>query len=235
MADKKRKKIKKGQKEVEKPISKETQIKKENEIVRNVLIAIIAFMVILLFIGLALKSAGGFKYEGVKFNVKKFCDAGPPCLTTYKTSLPVKNNGTYIRVTSKLNKTNDYNFYLRNDPRKLDVKFEGTLVLKKIMVFNSEEDFVCEGKGAIAGANINQLYSVLGIDVMKDENATCDSLERYMLVTVKSDNKTSIEQVGPACYNINIKDCEVLEGTEKFMIETLIKINKILNNETVAG
>jgi hypothetical protein len=234
MVEKKRKKIKAIKKESEKPVSKEEQAKKENKIVRNLLIMVVVFMAGLLLLGLALKSSGSFKYEGIKFNVKKFCDSGP-CLITYQTSLPVKIDETGTRITLPANKTADYNFYLRNDPRKLDVEFNGTLVLKKIMVLNSKDNFTCEGRGGIAGANLNQLYWILGINVIKDENATCDISGRYMLVTVQPGNKTSIEQVGPACYNINIKDCEVLEGTEKFMLETFVKINKLLDNATAAS
>ena len=234
-AKKEHKEIKKENKEIEKSIRKKEQIKAENKIVKNILIIIFVIAVGIFLFMLILKSIGSFTYEGVKFETKKFCDAGPPCLITYKTMLPVKVNGTDTRIALPSNKTADYNFYLRNDPRKLDVEFNGNLTLKKIMVLNSEDNFTCEGKGAIAGANLNQLYRLLGISVIKDENATCDSLERYMLVTIKPGNETSVEQVGPVCYNINIKDCEVLEGTEKFMIETFVKINKMLNNETAAG
>ena len=49
-----------------------------------------------------------------------------------------------------------------------------------------------------------------------------------MFVKLQEANKTSIEQVGPACYNININNCEILEGTERFMIETFVEINKKL-------
>ena len=49
-----------------------------------------------------------------------------------------------------------------------------------------------------------------------------------MFVLIQESNRTSIEQFGPACYNINIKNCEILKGTERFMIDTFVEINKIL-------
>jgi len=39
---------------------------------------------------------------------------------------------------------------------------------------------------------------------------------------------TKIEQFGTACYDIYIKNCEILEGTERFMFETLVKVNEAL-------
>jgi len=224
------KKIKKEKREMEKTSKGGEQMKTENKIVRNIVIGIFLFAICIFLVILFLKSSGEFTYQGVKFEVKKFCDSGPPCLVMYKTTLPVKSNGTDFLVTTLSQKTNDYNFYLRNDPRKLNVPFNGTLVIKKDLVFNSEEVNSCPA-GA-AGPNFNLLYYHLEIHVFKNESLTCDPLGRYTLITVKPGNETSIEQIGPACYNINIKDCQILEGTEKFMLETFVQINKLLNNQT---
>jgi len=49
-----------------------------------------------------------------------------------------------------------------------------------------------------------------------------------MFVLIQESTRTSIEQFGPACYNINIKNCEILEGTERFLADTFVEINKIL-------
>ena len=215
--------------------NKEEQVKQQNRLLKNFFITIgiivLVFFMVIFFYNLR----NNFKYDGLDFERVKFCDSGPPCLITYKTSLPVKVEGKNITISTNAVKTNDYNFYLRNDPRKLSVDFNGTISLKRIMVLNSTEDFVCNGNGGIAGANLVQLYNILGTKVIKDENATCDSQGRYMFVNLQEGNKTSIEQFGPSCYNINIKDCEILEGTEKFMIETFLKVNNILNNQTNQG
>ncbi|MCX6749699.1 MAG: hypothetical protein NTW17_03075 [Candidatus Pacearchaeota archaeon] len=208
------------------------QARKENKILKSILGVILTISIAVFLFVVISNSLGNFTYKGVKFEKVKFCDS-QPCLVTYKTSLPVRVNGTIIKVAYPYQKTNDYNFYLRNDPRELNVEFDGNITLKEIMVLNADDSLSCEGKGVIGTANINRLYQILGTEVIRDENATCDLLGRYSLVTVQPGNKTSIEKIGPACYNINIKDCEVLEGTEKFMVETLIKINKILKNETV--
>jgi hypothetical protein len=162
----------------------------------------------------------------------KFCDSGPPCLVTYRTTLPVRTLGNSLVVSNPSEKDADYNIFLRNDPRKLDVNFTGELFSSGNMVLNSEDSFTCGGKGAIAAANLVQLYKLLGTNVITDENATCDPQGRYIFVDVKPENFTSVEQFGPVCYDINVKDCEILEGTERFMLETLIKVNAKLNNQT---
>jgi len=226
MPNKRRKKLIKEERAENKDnrmVNKAEQAIAHNKILKNILIIIFiiaAAFAAFIFISNSLTK---FEYRGLQFEVVKFCDSGPPCLVTYRTSVPVRSsNGEIV----------PYNFYLRNDPRKLDVNFNGQIIFKENMVLNSEEDFICNGKGAIAGANLVQLYQILGTNVMKDENATCDPFGRYTLVTVKPGNETRIEHLWPTCYNIYIKDCEVLEGTEKFMIETFVEFNKALQNQS---
>ena len=232
MATKKEKKSK-GKKErvkeeVKESVSREEQIKAQNKILKNILIGIVVIIVgIFLFVVIS-NSLSRFEYRGVDFEIVRFCDAGPPCLVTYRTSLPVKTVGTNIVIVKPSEKDADYNFYLRNDPRELNVNFTGEIFFSNNMVLNSEEPFICDGKGAIAAANLIQLYEVLGTKVINDENATCDLLGRYLFVQVNPGNKTRVRQFGPGCYNIDIKDCEILEGTERFMIETLVKVNEDL-------
>jgi hypothetical protein len=206
---------KKEESEEVKLASKKEQIKNENKILRNLLIGIGVFILAILFFVFVLGSIRHFEYEGLEFEVVKFCDA-KPCLITYQTALKVMFEGNVI----------PYNFYLRNDPRDLgeEVNFEGELVLLENMVIESEEGFNCDGDGIIAMKNLVTLYDVVGINVMKDETASCPEDETYMFVRVQLGDETSIEQFGPSCYNININNCEILEGTERFMIETFVEL-----------
>ena len=106
--------------------------------------------------------------------------------------------------------------------------FNGSVRFAENMVLNSEEGFFCDGYGAIAGANFNQLFKVLRTNVVTDKNAMCDQEQRYVFIEVKPGDETRIEEYSRSCYNIYIKDCEILKGTEKFMIEALIKVNEDL-------
>jgi hypothetical protein len=153
-----------------------------------------------------------FDYKGVTFNV-----VNEGNLVLYHTSFPVAYNGGVA----------DYNIYLRNDPREIaeTVPAKGTLLDIQDTVINITQEFNCDGKQMIAIANLNNLYSAIGKKLITDENASCDSLGRYMYVVIQPGNETSVEKFGPNCYNINIKDCEILEGTERFIAGLLVKIN----------
>jgi hypothetical protein len=201
--------------EEEKPASLE-QMKKEKKIFLNVglvlLGLVLMFAAFLFFVSLT----NHFEVNGVKFTIDKNTIVG---VTLYKTSLPVSINGTRA----------DYNFWLRTDPRKVsNINFSGNLVFQKNMVINTTDSLNCNGDGIIATANILNLYKILGIQVMKDENASCDSQGRYMYVNIQKGNQTKVEQFGPECYNIEVTNCEVLPATERFMLETFTDVNQKL-------
>lgn len=203
-----KKKVKKGKKKT----SGKKQIKQENKILKIFVFGIIGFILTIMLFAFFMNSLSNFEYEGVKFKTVKEGE-----LVLYRTAIPVTYRGV----------ENEYNFYLRNDPRKLDVSFDSGLDLLKNVVINETGNFLCDGDGVIAIANMVNLYEVIGIDVIKDDTADCDFQGRYMFIRLLQGNETSIEKFGPSCYNININNCEVLEGTERFMIETFIEVNKL--------
>ncbi len=200
----------------------EDSIKKsdsQNKTLRNILIGIGIISVLFLVIVFFINSTKQFEYRGVKFNNIKEGD-----LILYQTSIPVKYND---KTTGKTIDA-DYNFYLRNDPRKLDkIPFNGEIILSKNMVINSSGNFNCNGDGIIGVANLVKLYEILGVNVIKDPNATCDELGRYMFVQMQSGETTSVEKTGPICYTININNCEILKATEKLMIEIFVRFNEV--------
>lgn len=193
-------------------IDKEWQVKKENKLLRNILLFVGGFLIVFALIFFIINAPNKFDYKGVTFNVVNEGD-----LVLYHTSFPVAYNGGVA----------DYNIYLRNDPREIaeTVPAKGTLLDIQDTVINITQEFNCDGKQMIAIANLNNLYNAIGRKLITDENASCDSLGRYMYVVIQPGNETSVEKFGPNCYNINIKDCEILEGTERFIAGLLVKIN----------
>lgn len=191
---------------------KKSDIKKENRILRNIFISIGIFILVLLIIIFVARTATNFKYKGVKFDIVK-----EGKLILYHTSFPVIYNGT----------NNMYNIFLRNDPRELEGKIpaKGTLLSLDDTVINITQEFDCNGDEVIAIANLVNLYNAIGKNIMRDENASCDSLGRYMYLQIQPGNETNIEMFGPNCYNININNCEILEGTERFILGMLVKIH----------
>ena len=192
----------------------EKEIDEQNKMLKNIFIGIGIFIFIILLGAFFVNSVRHFEYKEIKFNIVKEGE-----IIFYNTAFPMYHSMTGKHVA-------DYNFYIRNDPRKLEkILFDGELVLLDNLVVNMSEDFHCDGDGIIAIANLVKLYEVIGTKVMKDENANCDSRGRYMFIRIQDGNETSIEQFGPACYNINVNDCEILEATERFMTETFVHIN----------
>jgi len=216
-----------GKKKKEREVKKKRVRKKQNDydkILKNFLIVagIVLFLfLVVMFVNNQKKS---FDYKGVEFDVVEFCDAGPPCLVTYHTKLPVIYEG----------KEGIYNFYLRNDPRQLEneVLFNGEFDLEEEMYIDITFDKSCEGFEQIAMENFRQLHNIAGTSMLNGKNETCDSATEkggmYVVIQESDNGETSVEQTGSSCYDIKIKDCEIIEGTERFMIETFVKVNKWL-------
>lgn len=194
---------------------KKKKVDAYNIILRNFFILIGIIIVIVLGFNIASNAIKEFEYQGVSFEIVKEGN-----IIFYQTSLPV----TYQDEIA------DYNFYLRNDPRKLEeVDFDGEMIFLRMVVLNSTEDFGCEGDGIIAIANLVNLYKILGSDVIKNENATCDNQGLYTFLQISEGNETKVEQINDACYSLEVNNCEILESTERFMLEMFVEVQDILN------
>lgn len=194
----------------EQKIETPNQTKYHNKLLKNFLIAVGIFTLIMIFVIISIYSAKNFEYKGIKFDVIREGN-----VIFYHTSFPMILDGRPI----------NYNVFLRNDPRKLNkIPFEGNLNLLEMMVINNTESFVCDGDGGIAILNFQQILGNFGMDFMKDPLANCDSEGRYMFIQILEGDVTKIEQTGPACYNLYVNDCEILKVTERFLIESLIEL-----------
>jgi hypothetical protein len=196
-------------------IKKSKKKTKEEKILRNLFISIGVLILLIAMIYFSFYSASNFGHENVKFKIIKEGQ-----LIFYNTAFAIVNqDGEQV---------GDYNFYIRNDPRELSelVPFEGELFIANNVVFNFSEDLSCDGDEIIALANLQKPFEVMGVNVMRDESASCDILGKYMYVNIMEGNETKVEQFGPACYNIVFKDCEILEATERMMLEIFIRLNE---------
>jgi hypothetical protein len=185
---------------------------KENKILKIILLIIGFFFLAIIVSFVMMRISSHPKYGGLTFNVVQEGE-----LKFYQTSFPIIYKGDVAK----------YNIYLRKNPNELkrNVPFTGEISSIQDTVIDIKEEFDCDGDQVIAIANIVNLYGAVNKKIMRDENASCDELGRYMYLVVQSGEETSVEQFGPNCYNINIKDCEILEGTERYIIEMLAKIN----------
>lgn len=201
----------------------ENKIKKEKIMGgKRIFFIISGFIVVASIIAwFLINSTTHFDYKGIKFYIEN--ESGR---ISYKTSLPA----TYTDEKTGKVTSEDYNLYFRNDPRLEKVNFDGEMVLRKNMVLNITEEFKdCNEEKNIALKNLINLYSLIGTKVIKNETKDCDYIfGRYSWVNIHKGAKTEIVEVGikGGCYNVHIKDCEISEGVERFLLETLIRLNK---------
>jgi hypothetical protein len=202
----------------EEKLASKGQIKKEKKVFVVIIILMIGLAGLFAAFYFLSDSFNHMNIQGVKFTIDKTVMAGK---TLYKTSIPATINGS--KVT--------YNFWLRGNPKITEqIPFEGNLTVMKNMVLNQTSNFNCNGDGIIGIANLVKLYNIVGSEVIADKNATCDGNGRYVFINIQNGNETKITQTGKTCYNIQVKDCEILPATERFMIETFIKIDKYVNS-----
>ena len=212
----------KGFEKDEKP--SKNQVEKENKILRNFFIGLIIIVLGILAFYLFIDNAKHFTFDGMNFDVVKYCDT-KPCLVVYQTSFPVLNNGV----------PTSYNFYLRNDPRKLNVPFDGEISFsnttnKKNLKINITDDLNCEGDGIIGVANIVNFYKLAGLSFTRNESLDYSADGDTVFLDIEKGNETKVEQVGDSYrYNIYVNNCEVLQGTERFLVESFSEINQIIN------
>ena len=95
-------------------ISKATQEKNQDKILKWFLIGGLFFIVLVLVLAYVIESTTKFEYQGVDFKIVKTGN-----LVLYNTKIPLVIDG----------KNAEYNFYLRNDPRKIgeEVPFEAQM------------------------------------------------------------------------------------------------------------
>ena len=178
--EKKQAKSKKQEKSKNKEKPKKKKTDPNSKTFQMVLIICFAIIVLVLAIYFYINSFKSYSYEGVDFTTVQEGD-----LILYQTSIPVPYQGTIA----------PYNFYLRTNPKKLqNVPFDNSdFKLMQNTVLNFQDEFDCEGYGIIAIANLVQLHSSMGINIIKDENATCDA--RYNFMNITLGDKTEIQKI----------------------------------------
>ncbi|HJX51099.1 MAG TPA: hypothetical protein VJ438_06575 [Candidatus Nanoarchaeia archaeon] len=204
--------------EVKSEKSTKEEVKSYNKLLRNILIGL-GIIVILIIVGIYfINSVKYFSYRGIEGEVVKEGN-----LIFYRIPIPFILNGKEV----------EYNIYIRNPPKELEkVPFEGEIFsynnLAKFddnsyrMIINVTGNFDCDGKELIAIGNLINLKAIR-IKVMRDANASCDEQGRYIYLDIKESDTSGIKQTGKACYELNIAKCEILQVTEKFMVESIVK------------
>ncbi len=193
----------------EKPSKK--QVGEENKILGKVF-GVLAVLILVIFGSyLVIYNSNNFEYRGIKFDVMPVGE-----IIFYHTSFPATLDNRQV----------NYNVYLRNDPRELEknVPFQGNIYFPEVFVLNATNSLDCEGDGELAIRNLQQVLKVFGTEFITDDNATCDPQGRYGHMKIQTGDISAISQfAGPACYILQAADCEILEVTERYLVESLVK------------
>lgn len=198
----------------EKRASKE-QIKEFSKTLAKVL-GFLVFLIILFFsVYYFLDSSKTVKFKGVEYNKLQVGE-----VLFYHTQIP------YLKDPEGTK----YNIYLRSNPNKISksIPLNEEISWKQIVVTNySTNGLVCEGYSIIAQANFDQILSSgIGLTLITDPNATCDKENRYMHISIEAGDETKIEKTGEYCYRLEFTNCEILEVTERFLLEAISKYNE---------
>ena len=206
----------KNKKEIDELKISRKEIEKQNKTLKNIFIGLGIFVFVIIIATLSINSARHFEYQGVEFNVIKEGE-----IIFYNAVFPLYQGMTGKHIA-------DYNIYLRNNPRKLEsIAFDGEVVLRENVVIKSTKDFNCDGDGIIAVGNLVQVLKTFGAEVIQDPESGCDAMGgEYVFIQIREGDETSIEQFAPTCYNLYVNDCEILEVTEKFIVDLLVKAEK---------
>lgn len=215
----------KKEKPEEEKVSKKEQIKSENKILKVFIILAVAIFILLLVLYTLnhRETVADFEYAGLNFTIQDHCDEEGQCIRFYNAKLPYVYEGRPAK----------HNFYFRNDPRDLDkeVLFEGEIDFKNVLYLDTTFERNCTREEVIhSKISIDVLVElfrdVLGLRVESKEKGLWEDEEESMNIWINESDKTQIEQIGPATYRIDIKNCEIQKGIEKFLLETLIQLTK---------
>ena len=191
-------------------------VNNESKILRNLLLVLLLLAAVIAFIVILNNTSKAFTVDGVSYTKVQNGQ-----LILYNTKVPVIYQG----------KKADYNFYLYNDPKKLqnEIPFNGniTIIPQSVYVVNTTGDFNCKGDGIIGLANLNNLYNLFGKMIKDPTVVGCDLSGKYTFISIQESNKTSIQEISPTCYVINVNNCEILAATERYMTETFSAVHNI--------
>lgn len=191
--------------------------KEQNKILKKTFIVLVIILVGFAAVFIFMNYLNYFEYRGITFDMDKNEIKG---VTLYHTSVPVIYN----------NKSTDYNFYLKYDPRKLNdtVPIEENITFRKNMVLETTTpNLFCNGEWNYFQLQISNIV-VFNMNLMvNDETTKYEPAQDYMFVTINEGNKTEIRKTGENTYEINVNNCEIAPVADRFLLEALVKYNEM--------
>ncbi|MFH0831841.1 MAG: hypothetical protein V1886_03175 [archaeon] len=193
-------------------LSKLSKEEKQTIAVVLFMIVIVASFLVFFFI---FRNIGDFVYHGIKF--QKTSSQG---VTIYHGKIGLSTqSGTF-----------NYNLYMRNDPRKLKIPSNVSIVLRRTGYISFQPEISNCYASNLAAFELASIMSALGISVKGattsheeaikqdiPEKDCADAVNSTVIVLQQSQN-SSIAQRGD-CYILNIANCRVVDTAEAFVLE----------------
>lgn len=221
----KRNEKKKVAKESEENLEKRREERQENKILKIIFLTVLLVVLLIAGIYFYTQSKENFFYKNIEFQKNRIGQ-----IDFYETkTLATASDGSL------------FGFRLRIKPSVLEnipFKNSSDLKLLKVNGYNYQENmsFNCEGDGVIAMANLQRLFDKQGMIFVRDPNSGCDPEGRYNYFNIIYGPVTEINEIGPNCYNIvisgNDSQCQILQATEKLMVELYSKYLYSQTNQT---
>lgn len=225
-------KISETGKEAEEEISRETAKKHERQImwVLFIMVAIIAAVFVIAF---SVSETKKFDYVGLEWKKELFGQ------------IPIYT--TKISGTDEYGRQIEFNFNIRNDPKRLNVPLEGDMKLIKKPVYFSI-NFTNEAQKCSPAPLVNfgmfmagmgyKVESVVAeekdVGIYGQELVDCSNKQKNTVFIYTSGEETSIKQSpdNPNCYILTFKECENTEVLETLEVEI---ISKFTNESRTSG
>lgn len=219
-----------------KELQKEAQSKSDKRLYW-ILGSLAGLVVVFLAASSFFSSLGSIEYEGLTFTKEKFGDI--PLFKYYFYANPTSSITGQVIGQPRL-----VTVFLRNDPRQNEVPVEGEIEFPRKVMYAESEDPIylainstglteCEDT-TIALAGLASFLSQSGMQiegaVVDEEEAlegnvpyvTCESRPDDAVIIFQAGSETKIVNEDENCHTITVANCEALDATEKFIVQSLL-------------
>jgi len=168
-------------------------------------------------------SSHNFEYKGLSFTRERAANN----LIVYHYYYHFKDEtGQLYRV----------NLYLRGDPRKNSVPFDGTtsFAAGKEIIYSVDNSIVPCDNSSLALAEISDFFAnnfmkirgatqnITEANLTGMRYANCETNPKNPVIMIQAGNTTSIVKTGTNCYVMDVANCEILQAAEKFIVKSIL-------------
>ncbi len=221
---------KKDEENKEEKIKKIGLTKNQNKQIMWAVILMVSVLMVVILVPIIKVQLGKFVYAKLDWQKTKLGE-----IDYYSTRIPAGQPDEFGNYVG--------NFFInfRNDPRKLDEEINMKKTTTMPIFTRDKVVYISTGKmerncheGIVATLTLSgflrqfalmNVSSAMGDKEIANETGfpyiTCFNSPKNTVINVIEGNETRIIQTSPDCYTLEFKDCEVIEVSEKFILEII--------------